>query len=245
MMAFKISAPFPLEFAVAGVVLGAGFLLSPPAARAGACMFDPLNQSYTFQRSDIMSGFSCQAGDKVYENFSFADASLDAATFAIKLTPLPVGVRHTLSVSQGSGFTQANSYAFNYDVTANQPTIQFLSTTATPSSVATGDVEASLTYGDPTFCEFVTYTLPARPDCLFGIPVTRTDAFFLPPIQALSLRALLKVNAGSSPVAVWEHTIEQVPGPLPLLGAGAAWGASRRLRRRLRSIPGQGAQHKV
>lgn len=34
----------------------------------------------------------------------------------------------------------------------------------------------------------------------------------------------------------WTNTIQQTPGPLPILGAGAAFGFSRKLRRRIKSV---------
>jgi hypothetical protein len=40
----------------------------------------------------------------------------------------------------------------------------------------------------------------------------------------------------SATLSSWTNTIQQTPGPLPILGAGAAFGFSRKLRRRIKSV---------
>lgn len=45
----------------------------------------------------------------------------------------------------------------------------------------------------------------------------------------------LEINPGTK-VTAWNLTITQTPGPLPILGAGAAFGISRKLRRRIKSV---------
>jgi hypothetical protein len=58
-------------------------------------------------------------------------------------------------------------------------------------------------------------------------------------VQSLSLMAALQVDSTSMASAdTWTQVITQtaipaVPGPLPILGAGAAFGFSRKLRRRI------------
>lgn len=46
---------------------------------------------------------------------------------------------------------------------------------------------------------------------------------------------LFEDGAGGDPLSInsWSLTVTPVPGPLPLLGVGAAFGYSRRLRRRI------------
>lgn len=47
--------------------------------------------------------------------------------------------------------------------------------------------------------------------------------------------AKIELGSGAS-VSSWNNTISQTPGPLPILGAGAAFGFSRKLRRRIKSV---------
>lgn len=47
--------------------------------------------------------------------------------------------------------------------------------------------------------------------------------------------AMIALDPGST-VSSWTNTISQTPGPLPILGAGAAFGFSRKLRRRIKSV---------
>ncbi len=47
---------------------------------------------------------------------------------------------------------------------------------------------------------------------------------------------VLEITAPDTTVTAWNLTITQTPGPLPILGAGAAFGISRKLRRRIKSV---------
>jgi hypothetical protein len=53
------------------------------------------------------------------------------------------------------------------------------------------------------------------------------------PIGGVSLA--LPSNVGQSPFGIYGPNIASTPGPLPILGAGAAFGYTRKLRRRLKS----------
>ncbi|MFN6352454.1 MAG: hypothetical protein ACK40D_06205 [Cyanobacteriota bacterium] len=46
---------------------------------------------------------------------------------------------------------------------------------------------------------------------------------------------ILEITDPGTTVTAWNLTITQTPGPLPILGAGAAFGVSRKLRRRIKS----------
>lgn len=47
---------------------------------------------------------------------------------------------------------------------------------------------------------------------------------------------ILEITNANTTVTAWNLTITQTPGPLPILGAGAAFGVSRKLRRRIKSV---------
>jgi hypothetical protein len=47
---------------------------------------------------------------------------------------------------------------------------------------------------------------------------------------------ILEISDSSTTVTAWNLSVTQTPGPLPILGAGAAFGVSRKLRRRIKSV---------
>lgn len=57
---------------------------------------------------------------------------------------------------------------------------------------------------------------------------------FLNPTEFSGNSLTLPSNVGQDPFGIYGPNIASVPGPLPLLGVGAAFGASRKLRRRIR-----------
>lgn len=205
-------------------------LAMQPREAHGACAFDPSTNTYSFSGADLVPGFSCTAGDKTYKNFSDTSSTpgaLGSANFKIAVVGLGVGSLHKMTVElPPSGFQAGSSYGLDYEVMAPFKTIMELSTAATFTDLATA--EASATLADSMLAAMATFTV-IPPD-----PVDQINALIFPPTDTLTLNAMLEVKTGSSSALVWEQTIKQVPGPLPMLGTAVAWGASRGLRRRLR-----------
>jgi hypothetical protein len=56
-----------------------------------------------------------------------------------------------------------------------------------------------------------------------------------PPMASYLVDSDLSIG-GTTTVTSWSHIYTQTPGPLPILGAGAAFGFSRKLRRRIKSV---------
>lgn len=207
--------------ALAGALIGSG----------GRVEADP-TCDFTGSQIQAPNSFSCAVGDKTFHTFEATTELLDA-TFQISQTNTPSGPLHTLSVNRVGGFSAGASgtvYSLVYKVTAVQPTILEVLTSAGPATPPTdGAFTASLLDLD-SFAS-ADYTVPG----LLGPgTVDITTIIYPTPVQDLDLQAELNVMAGSSTVVGWTQSIQQVPAPLPLLGVGAAWGASRRLRRRTR-----------
>lgn len=87
------------------------------------------------------------------------------------------------------------------------------------SSVQTPESVVSFTHQSvPERSGPSTSPLPLQEPIAFGVPVEQ-------PLAALSAPEPLSTVV----------SVRQTPGPLPILGAGAAWGISRQLRRRIRA----------
>lgn len=63
---------------------------------------------------------------------------------------------------------------------------------------------------------------------LESIPVPGSNA------GTYALNSSIEVSGDEPSVTEWTHQITQTPGPLPILGAGAAFGFSRKLRKRIK-----------
>ena len=107
-------------------------------------------------------------------------------------------------------------------------------------------------YSSPVISTFggISWSVAGQPDrnlyCRFGSPsfcITQSSTF--KPVTDI---IFAPDASGQNPLAINSSSLssvtEAVPGPLPLLGAAAAFGWSRRLRRRLRSATPM-AQRKV
>lgn len=206
------------------LALGSALALQPAQAQASSCNYDANTDTYTFSGADIqLPGFSCTVADKTYANF--ADGStLTNPLFTLAFSETAAAPIHELAIRQAAGFSQG-TYHLSYVVTALQPRIEEISTAALAETAAEGALYAKL--AEPMLNATATYTNTLG-------TIVSVPAVISPPAETVHLQASLTVASGSSPATLWIQAIRQVPGPLPLLGAGAAWGASRRLRRRVR-----------
>ena len=110
------------------------------------------------------------------------------------------------------------------------------------------------TIHDLTFTDFLTplgvgtYTVNFKVDVLSSQMIVSETSSVLPSGSGSSSLTLtsspnpyeftgvLEVTDPMSMVSDWQLTITQTPGPLPILGAGAAFGFSRKLRRRIKVV---------
>ncbi|WP_216907441.1 hypothetical protein [Synechococcus sp. CCY 0621] len=202
-------------------------------------------------------GFACIIGDKVYSSFlnisgspaldtAFFSFTNNAPNFSISIIPVP-----------GTNFLPG-LYEFGYSMTvfdavASGQRIKSISTGATSS--------AQPTPPNPAY----TQTLQATPTLVIagegdlgGVILateTRTNGnspvnsgainFTTPVVSADFISTLAVGNQAGNFVSNFNNSViqlnapprgETVPGPLPILGAAAAFGMSRKLRRRIRQI---------
>jgi hypothetical protein len=222
----------------AALLFAAGTLsfVGTAPAHAGVCTGNGTS-SGSFSLSLIISdpALTCTVGDKTYSNFSYTGfVSTDPGQNIVNMAESGVGgLQHTIGMMNTSGWTSASN-TFNYTITVSGVNVLdqwaatggssilgsgFTSTvTATnsaPSPNPNGAVNAFSTVGSPS-----TFTNG-----------TITSAF------------TNTFNVSSQGFTTFDNSLTQkvptppssVPGPLPILGAGAAFGFSRRIRSRIKA----------
>ena len=221
------------------------FTAVSPAKAASGCMGGTLGM-YTWGEIKATPGgagaFTCVIGDKTYSDFSYSsmidDAMVtvynpinDGDVFNFSQTGA-TGLTHNLNVNSANNWANAK-VMLNYKVTVTTGTNKLLNysgnltgdngTQWAMSLAATNAASPSTTTNFPTFGQ--TATTPTK---LFNANVTTTD--FSNEVIA---------NATGAGLTQFSNRLNQqappeVPGPLPLLGAGAAFGFSRKLRNRVK-----------
>jgi hypothetical protein len=221
--------------ASSGCAMGFAFFSAPASAALTGCAQGDTSGQFLY--SDISSnpGFTCYVGDKLYSNFSNFSGLAANDTFSL-FQGGPNDSIHSLSVQGGSngGYFTPGTYGFDYKVTVWQgnQAIQNYSTGATTNIPGVTWQKDLISTGTPN-------SATATNNSLGG---TSQFSTFNPPLTAADFTTQLTVGAGVG-VTQWTDALVQtpnnppsasVPAPLPLLGASAAFGLSRRLRRRVR-----------
>lgn len=217
-------------FLKGGALLGVASTLltiSAPAARAqGAC-------ADTSGNNVVGTGFSCIIGDKLYSNFS-GSAALASSEAAFQWSQFAPDT-YNLSV-QGLFGPGVYNLAYNVDIIGGSTDVfNILRTSATSAGITPPPVEWTKTLAAVPATDIT--PLIATQASSGGASVQGT---FVPNVQSAAFTSTLTVT--SNTVTQFQDTVSQrpngtsVPGPLPLLGAGAAFGFSRKLRRRIKVV---------
>ena len=198
--------------------------------------------SLVFGSTIFTGNFACTAGDKIYSSFSLsADAGnkLSSGVFQFTIN----GTNHTLAAI--SDFTPG-TYEFGYTMTIfdalnTGQRLQSASTSATSSNIGT-DIPAWTKTLDVSTNDEDLFIITTQA----GGPVTNTDGpktfgVAVQPVSADFISKLVVANLPNNAVQWITDTVTQkfddgetVPGPLPILGAAAAFGFSRKLRSRIK-----------
>jgi hypothetical protein len=220
-------------FLKGGALLGVASTLltiSAPAARAQvAC------NERDYRGDEIVPSFSCTIGDKLYDGFSVAGALASPdATFQWEQFDTDT---YNLSVQ---GLFGPGTYALTYNVSIldTEPNKSF-------SQLRTSATSAGITPPPVVWEKTLAAVPPTVPSPLIAIQTSEGGAsvqgIFGPDVRSAAFTSTLIVTSNS--VTQFQDTISQrtnngtsVPGPLPLLGAGAAFGFSRKLRRRIKVV---------
>jgi hypothetical protein len=163
-------------------------------------------------------------GDKIYSDFSFSPNFAPTSTFSFTNTPTD---QHTFS-GAGLAMTPGN-YTYSYKMAIVAGTGTTFAAYRTGSS--TSDVFNALV---------ATKTLSANPASV-PATVTSTDgivslvATYSPTVPGpLTFSSTINVTSGRMDIftdSVVQQEVSATPGPLPILGAAAAFGSLRKLRK--------------
>jgi hypothetical protein len=206
---------------VMGLSLAAPLILVSPSKAAPLCS----DQGSSFSIANLVSlgATGCQDGDKVFSNFNFTGTWGTGSAFTITNT----GNQHTFS---GSGLAlNPGSYGYSYSVAiaAGYPQQRFL---AYRTGAGTSDIFNPLTSSKTLTGVPNNGTVTAIDDG------TSSNYIYNPSVSGpIAMSSSITVTGGRMDIISDSYAQETVPGPLPLLGAGAAFGFSRKLRLRVRS----------
>lgn len=208
MVSQSLKKCIPLGFLMAGSLLGAS------SAQAA----DPCGMSYTVAQLETPD-FACDIGDKRYSEFNF---SFDSGSFSFSNSPLE---RHTFS---GTGLELANSatphtYSYTVSVFTGPETFHRYRTDLQSSSdpLPTGATNELTNSVNPNISTAV-FPTPGDVVGLSGTSVTFTGT-------------IENIPAGAARIDGFTDSLWQTPGPMPILGAGAVFGFSRKLRSRIKA----------
>jgi hypothetical protein len=209
----------PLSKAALIAVFAAPVAFTSPSFAQSPCVVGGIG-AYT-----ALGSTGCTSGDKIYSNFSFTGFATSAS-----LSITDSGLQHTFSASGlnfGAGATA--SYTYTVAIAPGNPNASFLGyrTSATTSDAVTALVGTKTLTGTPNG-GVSTSTNGAVGNAVFYDPTIAGPVVFTG-----------SINVTSGRMDVFTDTVVQqrVPGPLPILGAAAAFGYSRRLRKRLSTSP--------
>jgi hypothetical protein len=174
----------------------------------------------------------CFIGDKVYSNFVFTPVSGEAIPTMAPWGFTFSGSNHTLSASSLNYGTGKFNYSYQVSLYNAVPGQEFVNYRTQVGSSQTGTNTFSKTL------ETVATGTVTGPSTSTGgqgnvIPFAPGE------LGTLYFSSMVDVTAGkidtlSDSLTQKFGDTSQVPGPLPILGAGAAFGFSRRLRKRIK-----------
>jgi hypothetical protein len=244
------------QAAALSVVAAAGAILAGPSTAQAAPIAACGSASYSITQLTT-GGFSCDIGDKTYSDFAFSGLTTGAYTFSVD----PGTFDHIFAGSgltyTGSGFTYQYKVSLNSTAPVGQAFKAYntgfndssTSTTGTYKKVlnaynATGTTQ--LTGGTlsgsvtPTAASVTAQTVlsPFKGVVSDG-PYSFTGGevgpiVFKNTVTRLTTGGRIDIITDSVTQLITPTTTTEAPAPLPILGAGAAFGLSRKLRRRIK-----------
>ena len=203
-------------------------------AHAETCIGDG-SINGTFLLSAITPTLTCTVGDKIYSDFSYTGfATTVPANNLVTISESGTGgLQHTIGMMNTTGWTSATS-TFNYKVTIASGPNTFDMWAATGSSSIIGSMFDSTVTATSS-------TPNPNPNMVSGAFTTAmSPSTFTNGTTTSDFTNTF--NVSNNAFTSFDNSIIQkapptgsVPGPLPLLGAGAAFGFSRRIRSRIKA----------
>ena len=200
-------------------VFGAPVAFTSPSFAQSACA--PGGIAYYLG----LGSTGCISGDKIYSDFSFTGFANST-----NLSITNSGLQHTFSAAGlNFGVGTTASYGYTVAIAPGNPDASFL---GYRTAATTSDVFEPLAGAK---------TLTATPNG--GVSTANNETvgnvvFYSPTIPGpVTFTGSINVTGGRMDVFTDTLIQQVVPGPLPILGAAAAFGYSRRLRKRLSTSP--------
>lgn len=180
------------------------------------------------------AGFQCQQGDKIYTDFvDNTGGALTSPDYTVQI--LEQQNLHTVAL-QGdlsTGIVPGNNFSFSYTVTVDDKI-------STDSMI--GYATGATTANPLTLWTKQLFAVPA------GVPNPASTAVpfatsplssFATPVKSARFTSTFQVIFGTATqvtdgILQRGAPVDTVPGPLPILGAAAAFGYSRKIRRRIK-----------
>mgnify|MGYP003334146899 FL=1 len=206
---------------VLGFGLAASIVGSAPASAA------PCPNGVGTSALIALGGGGCEVGDKKYSDFTFTGSWPVSSSFSFTNVPAQ---QHTFS-GAGLALTPGSySYSYKLTITPGNPGTTFLGyqTGSSTSDVFTPLV-ATKTFTGTSGGSTITSVNGGSPSPFFYSPTVAGPVDFTSNIVVSSGRM-----DNISDTVVQQLPASSVPGPLPILGVGAALGMSRKLRQRLK-----------
>lgn len=225
----------PVTLALLGLATGLSLSVAP-AAHAGTAAPLPDCNAMGYLLSDLLAGGSmasgCSVGDKNFFGFTYADtkpASQIGVTIGGSATVHTVNF-NALSIGGSDPFWPTGTGSIMYKVEVNNRSLETIRQLA-------GGFTTSLTGSQYVWA--VDTTQSHSGSCLGDENIsncTMNPINYSPFVEYAEISSDWQVTSGpNTGITQITNSIYQTPGPLPLLGAGAAFGFSRKLRQRVKN----------
>jgi hypothetical protein len=199
--------------------------LPAQAQLTGSC--GPTSTSISGSLADFTNlingnGNACQITDKLFSDFNTAGWGVFPGDTTIAISESgSAGITHSIVLSSSSGFNGSIPYNFNYKITRTG--VETLDWWRPSSSSSLGSPDFNITW---------TTTNPAASASRNAGSGLSPQQFFTPGTDSTVVTTTLSSFADGP--QSFQLTLFQTPGPLPVLGAGVAFGFSRKLRKRIK-----------
>jgi len=179
------------------------------------------------------NGFQCYTGDKLYKNFVLTGTGWSTGSYIANITdnggPLQ---QHTLQFTGFGNAVQQGEYSWTYDVEIWTGPEKIFGYSSGVDASGVGATFTKTIHSTAPLGALNTVTeTTGSPTPLTAISPSTTVSF-----QGSFSLAGTTGNSFSDSIYQKPFNIDKVPGPLPLMGAAAAFGFSRKIRRRIKAV---------
>jgi hypothetical protein len=215
---------------LAGLTAGLGILQTTPANAQTCTGNGTATGSFTLAFLDANPGLTCTIGDKIYSNFSYTGfVSSDLAQNVVNMSESGVGgLQHTIGMQNTAGWTSAsNTFSYTVSIASGSNTLNQWAATGASSIIGSGfNSTVTATNSAPS---------PNPNGAVNAFSTVGSPSTFTAGTTSSAFSNTFNVT--SNAFTAFDNSLTQsappsaTPGPLPILGAAAAFGSVRKLRR--------------